>query len=163
MGVNKERRMGLSSMGRAWAGCAALAVALLGGCGGGAMTTIHNDAEFQATVIASHQVVLVDFYKGLCPTCIALDGVMDKLARDYKGKVVVAKFKLVQPYFVVTSQKLKDQYDIHFFPTAVLFADGKEVKRFIIKYDEKLYRKALDGLVGGPTPKSLPPTTQLAR
>ena len=152
--------MGLSIWGRAWAGCAVLGAVLLGGCAGGEMTPIRSEAEFDQLVLKSHKVVLVDFYKGWCPTCIAADGMMDKLARDYKGRGVVAKFELMRPWLVVTSPKLKEQYDIHFFPTVILFVDGKETIRFILNYDGAVYRKALDGQVGGPTTQKETPATR---
>src|ERR1035437_3975044 len=69
--------------------CAILCV-VAGGCGGDKMTPIGNAAEFQE-VLKADRPVLVDFYKGGCPTCILLGPTMDKLVEEYKGRVIVAK------------------------------------------------------------------------
>jgi thioredoxin 1 len=126
----------------ALAACTAVAMTLLG-CGGAKVTPLSSEAEFDAT-IRSPQPVLVDFYKGGCPTCVALDGTMDKLADEYRGRAIVAKFELMKPYFAVTSPELKKRYDISFFPTAVLFVNGQEVKRWVIHYEIKDYRQGLN-------------------
>jgi hypothetical protein len=55
---------------------------------------------------------------------------------------------LVQPYFAVTSPELKDKYDISFFPTVILFINGRETWRFLRDYDLDDYRKAMNEALG---------------
>ncbi len=129
--------------GSAVAAFAALAV-LAGGCAGGKVTRIADEAAFQKIVLGADQPVLVDFYKGGCATCIPLDGVMDQLVEDYKGRAVVAKFETMTGFFGIPSRQIKEKYDIVFFPTAILFVNGQEKKRWIIRYDINRYRKELD-------------------
>jgi thioredoxin 1 len=140
--------------GAAMAACAALAV-LAGGCAGGRVTRIADEAAFQQIVINADQPVLVDFYKGGCATCIPLDGVMDQLVEDYKGRAVIAKFETMTGFFGIPSRPIKERYDIVFFPTAILFVNGQEKKRWIIRYGINGYRKELDQVVS-------PATTQTA-
>ena len=129
--------------GRAMAACAVLAV-LAGGCAGGKVTRIADEAAFQKIVIEANQPVLVDFYKGGCATCIPLDGVMDQLVEDYKGRAVIAKFETMTGFFGIPSRQIKEKYDIVFFPTAILFVNGQEKKRWIIRYGINGYRREMD-------------------
>lgn len=134
---------------------AAVLVMLAGGCAGGKITRIADEAAFQQIVLATDQPVLVDFYKGGCATCIPLDGVMDQLVDEYKGRAVIAKFETMTAFFGIPSRQLKERYDIVFFPTAILFINGQEKKRWIIRYAINSYRKELDQHVS-------PATTQTA-
>ena len=117
---------------------------LAGGCAGGKVTRIADEAAFQKIVLDANQPVLVDFYKGGCATCIPLDGVMDQLVDEYKGRAVIAKFQTMTLFFGIPSRELKEKHDIVFFPTAILFINGQEKKRWIIRYGISGYRKELD-------------------
>lgn len=148
--LNGGRALG----GAAVAACAVLAM-LAGGCAGGKVTKIANEAAFQQIVIDANQPVLVDFYKGGCATCIPLDGVMDQLVEDYKGRAVIAKFETMTGFFAIPSKPIKERYDIVFFPTAILFVNGQEKKRWIIRYNINSYRKELDQVVSPATTQTV--------
>ncbi len=122
-----------------------------GGCADNHVTRLQDTAEFKQAILQSDKPVLVDFFKGGCPTCIPVDGMMATLDEEYKGRVTVAKFMLMQPYFAVTSPELREQYDIAFYPTVILFVNGQEKWRFISNYRMDDYRKAMDeALVAAP-------------
>ena len=150
-----ENRVGRSAV-PAVAGMIASAILsfVAGGCADGSATHLRDAAEVKQVVLQGDKPVLVDFYKGGCPSCIALDGLIDKLAEEYAGRVTVAKFRLVQPYFVVTSPELKDKYAISAFPTVILFVNGQETWRFQVDYDANDYRKAIDDALGHATTRT---------
>jgi thiol-disulfide isomerase/thioredoxin len=127
----------------------ALAILLAGGCASKDMRPIADRDEFQRQVLASDKPVLVDFYKGGgCPTCVLLHPILNQLADEYRGRVEFASFEAMTPFFQVTSQPLKDRYDIKYFPTAALFVNGQERQRWIIDYNIDSYRKVLDEAIG---------------
>jgi thioredoxin 1 len=140
--------------------CAAVlaAAAILGlaaaGCATDNVRQFSDVADFQAA-LASSQPVVVDFYKGGCPTCLALDPTMNDLARQYDGRAVVARFEIMKPYFVVTAPELKERYDIAMVPTVILFVKGKEQARWVMNYTIGDYQRELDKLV--PPPPAKPP------
>jgi thioredoxin 1 len=124
---------------------------LAAGCAGGKMTAVPNHAAFQEVVLASDKPVLVEFYKGACPTCILLKGPMNKLAEEYRGRAVVAKYHLMTAYFAVKDKQVRDAYDIRVYPTVVLFVDGKAVKTWAMHYGLEDYRRAVDAALGPAT------------
>jgi thioredoxin 1 len=137
---------------RAAVALCALALMVAAGCGGGAgARAVHiRDAQhFEDQVLEADKPVLVDFYKGGCPTCVALEPTFKKLSKEYEDRVVFASFELMKPYFAVTSAPVKEQYDIRFYPTVVLFVDGQEQERWALHYDIKDYRRSLDAALAG--------------
>jgi len=147
----------LSDRVRSLYGASLIAGAILalvaGGCGGANLTHIKDEADFQQQVIRAKQPVVVEFYKGGCPTCWLLEPTLDQLADEYRGRVTFANFELMMPYFLITSDALQKQYHIGLFPTVVLIVNGEEKKRWPMNYMIDDYRKVLNALVVAPTPK----------
>ena len=145
------------SMSRLAAGLAACvaAVLLAGGCGSDNVRDISTDREFQQLVLRADQPVMVEFYKGACPTCVALEPMMGQLADEYRGRVRFVRFELMKPYFEVTSDAIKHRYDIQVFPTEVLFVGGKEAARWPMDYDMDAYRSILNRVSRPPLRYSL--------
>jgi len=106
--------------------------------------TLKDEAEFKSTVTESDSPVLVDFYKGGCPACIALEPTINRLHDQYKDRMVVTRFMLVTPYFAVTSKEIQQRYNIVLFPTVILFDHHQEVKRWVTPHEESEYRQAMD-------------------
>ena len=111
-----------------------------------------TEGNFEREVLQASEPVLVDFYKGGCPTCLMLNPGLDQLAEEYQGRVLLAKFQLMTAYLVTTSVEIKKKYDIAFFPTVLLFVNGEEKRRWVMHYEMDDYRKALDEVAGPPLP-----------
>ncbi|HIB27856.1 MAG TPA: thioredoxin TrxA [Candidatus Thioglobus sp.] len=77
-----------------------------------------TDASFEADVINSSQTVLVDFWAEWCGPCKALAPVLDEIADEYDGKVVIAKVNVDE------NQQTPPKYGIRGIPTMLLFKDG---------------------------------------
>jgi thioredoxin 1 len=137
---------------------AVMLVALVaGGCGGGLVTNIRNEEEFQERVIEAKRPVLMDFYKGGCPTCVAIEPTMEHLAEDFGDRVLFARFQIITPFFGITNEYMKKEYRVAYYPTVVLFIDGKEKKRFVLVLNEDQCRQTLEELVGPPKAKEPKP------
>jgi len=146
-----------SASGKFAAGTGLLACAVLalvaGGCGSEKLLKIEDLADFQQTVLKAKRPVVVDFHKGGgCPPCKMLEPVLAQLCDEYQGRVIFARFELISAFFEVTSEELKAKYDIFYIPTAILFVNGKEVKRWPLDFMINDYRKVLDQYVGPPAP-----------
>jgi thioredoxin len=81
-----------------------------------------NETSLQK-LIENHQVVLVDFWTEWCGPCILMEGSLKEFAKQYEGKVVVAKVD------ATINSKLTKRYNVMGYPTLVLFFEGKEITR----------------------------------
>jgi len=84
-----------------------------------------TDAQFEQAVIQSDVPVLVDFWAPWCGPCQAVAPVLEELARDYAGKVKIAKVNTDE------NQTNAFGYGIQGIPTMVLFKNGSEVDRLV--------------------------------
>ena len=74
-------------------------------------------------LVASHDVVLVDFYADWCGPCKMLEPVVERLAEETGA--TVAKVD------VDANQQLASAYGVRGVPTLVLFADGTQVEEVV--------------------------------
>jgi thioredoxin 1 len=125
----------------------ALLVLAVGGCASKDVRPIDDFADFQHQILTADRPVLVDFYKGACPTCVTVEPMLNQLADEYRGKVNFMRFELMKPYFEVTSEKIRQQYKIQYFPTQILFIRGQARYRWVLDYNLDDYRSILDQAV----------------
>jgi len=77
-----------------------------------------TDDSFETDVINSSQTVLVDFWAEWCGPCKALAPVLDEIADEYDGRVVIAKVNVDE------NDQTPPKYGIRGIPTMLLFKDG---------------------------------------
>ncbi len=77
-----------------------------------------TDASFEADVINSSQTVLVDFWAEWCGPCKALAPVLDEIADEYDGKIIIAKVNVDE------NDQTPPKFGIRGIPTMLLFKDG---------------------------------------
>jgi thioredoxin-like negative regulator of GroEL len=69
---------------------------------------------------------------------------MDDLAREYWGRIKVARFMVMTRFFDEPSPEIKERYDIVYIPTVILFDKGVEVDRWRLVVMEDVYRYNLN-------------------
>jgi thioredoxin 1 len=82
-----------------------------------------TDTEFESQVLGSDKPVLVDFWASWCGPCLAIAPIVEQLAEDYEGKLVVAKMD------VDKSPATPGKYGIRAIPTLIVFKDGQVVEQ----------------------------------
>lgn len=97
-----------------------------------------TDSNFQSEVLDSSEPVLVDFWAEWCMPCRMLAPTIEKIAKDYAGKVKVGKVD------TDANREVAMKYGISAIPTVILFKDGQVSQKFVGLRQEKDFKEALD-------------------
>jgi thioredoxin-like negative regulator of GroEL len=111
---------------------------------------IAGSDEFQDLIARADQPVLMVFNKTGCPTCVLLKPQLERLAAEYRGRILFARYKHVSAWMKVTSWRILRQYGVYFVPTVILFVRGQERERWVLHYGIDSYRRALNEALGLP-------------
>lgn len=103
--------------------------------------------EFERLIREAPVPVLVDFHASWCAPCRWLEPVLDELAREGRGRFVVAKVDVDQ------APGVAERLRIASVPTVILFREGVEVGRSL-----GVEPKRLREMVGLPGPETGPDT-----
>ncbi len=87
------------------------------------MSTQVTDGTFDALVLKSSIPVLLDFWAPWCGPCRAIAPVIDELAVEYEGKVLIAKMDVDE------NSATPSRYGIRAIPTFILFKNGQVVEQ----------------------------------
>jgi thioredoxin 2 len=82
-----------------------------------------GDNNLEKVVAESDLPVLVDFYADWCGPCKAMAPILDEVARDRAGEVLVTKLDTDR------NPTMAVRFAIRGIPTLIVFRDGKEVRR----------------------------------
>lgn len=80
-----------------------------------------TDATFETAVLKSELPVIVDFWAPWCQPCKMVAPILDKLAKEYAGKLIVAKVNTDD------NQKYALQYNVEGIPTMLFIWQGKVI------------------------------------
>ncbi|MEM1589532.1 MAG: thioredoxin [Candidatus Bathyarchaeia archaeon] len=100
-----------------------------------------KDSSFNE-VVSGNKLVLVDFYADWCMPCRMMAPVVEELAREYAGKVLVGKINVDE------NPATADRFQVFSIPTLIIFKFGREVDRIVgfvpKKQVESLLKKYLE-------------------
>jgi thioredoxin 1 len=97
-----------------------------------------TDAAFEKTVLESSLPVIVDFWAPWCGPCKMVAPVLDKLAKEFAGELLVAKVNTDE------NPEWAMQYGVQGIPTMLLIYDGKIVNRQVGALPEPMLRDVVD-------------------
>ena len=91
----------------------------------GNATITLNQTNFETTVLQSKVPVLVDFWAEWCGPCRMISPLLEQIANDHAGKVVVGKVNVDQ------EQALASKYGIQSIPAFFIFKNGQVTDQFV--------------------------------
>lgn len=83
-----------------------------------------TDSNF-SKVVGENSLVLVDFFADWCMPCRMMAPIVEELAKEYAGKVLVGKINVDE------NPATADQFQVFSIPTLVIMKSGEEVDRIV--------------------------------
>jgi thioredoxin 1 len=93
-----------------------------------------TDASFEKDVLQSALPVIVDFWAPWCGPCKIVAPILDKLAGEYEGKLIVAKINTDE------HAEWMQKFGIQGIPTMLFVSGGKVVHRQVGALPERMLR-----------------------
>jgi thioredoxin 1 len=100
-----------------------------------------DDASFEQKVLQAKTPVLVDFWAPWCRPCIMAAPVLEELAKEYAGRITVAKLDVDQ------NARTAAQYNIMAIPNLIIFKGGKPVSQIVGYKPKAELKKDLDAVL----------------
>lgn len=97
-----------------------------------------TDAAFEETVLKSSLPVIVDFWAPWCGPCRMVAPILDKLAKELSGKLVVAKVNTDE------NPEWATKYGVQGIPTMLFVSGGKIAFRQVGALPEASLREAVN-------------------
>jgi len=100
-----------------------------------------TDATFEAEVLNSQLPVLVDFWADWCGPCKQIAPILEKLAKEFAGKIRIAKVD------VDHNPQLQNAFQVMSIPTLMFVKSGKIVGQQAGALPEHILRDAINQLI----------------
>ena len=97
-----------------------------------------TDATFEETVLKSSLPVVVDFWAPWCGPCRMVAPILEKIAREQEGKLVIAKVNTDE------DPEWAGKFGVQGIPTMLFIANGKLVHRQVGALPEPILRSIMD-------------------
>ena len=102
---------------------------------------IFTDKDFKEKVLESKTPVVVDFWAPWCGPCKMVSPIIEELAKEYDGKVVIGKMNTDE------NVETAGQYSVMSIPTVMLFKEGKPVQALIGVQGKQTYKKEIEKIL----------------
>ncbi len=100
-----------------------------------------TDAAFEKVVLKSDLPVVVDFWAPWCGPCRMVAPILDKIAKEKAGKLIVAKVNTDE------NAQWAINYGVQGIPTMLFISNGKVIRKQVGALPEPMLRQVLDSFL----------------
>lgn len=100
-----------------------------------------DEQSFDTAVLQNEVPVLVDFWAEWCGPCRAVAPILDEIAADHSGKIVIAKVNVDE------NPGLAQRFRITSIPAMKVFKNGDEVREIIGAMPKQKIEEYLEGII----------------
>ncbi len=101
-----------------------------------------DDSRFSKEILGSNIPALVDFWASWCRPCLAIAPVIAELAKEYEGRIKVAKLNVEENF------QTPGQYGVRGIPTLILFKNGRVFDQVVGAVSKERLRGMLERGLG---------------
>jgi thioredoxin 1 len=101
-----------------------------------------TDAAFEKTVLQNPLPVIVDFWAPWCGPCKMVAPMLDKIAKEMAGRLIVAKVNTDE------NSEWAMKYEVQGIPTMLFVFGGKIVHRQVGALPERILRESVEEFLG---------------
>ena len=105
------------------------------------MAAVFTDDNFAEEVLDSKIPVLVDFFAVWCGPCQAIAPVLEKLAKEFDGKVKIGKMDVDQ------NPQTPAKYGVRGIPNLIIIKDGEVVEQLVGALPEEELRAKIESQI----------------
>lgn len=96
--------------------------------------------NFKSEILESDKLAVVDFYADWCGPCQMMAPVVEKLAAEYDGSVIVGKLNVDE------ESDISRQYRVMSIPTIIFFKNGEVADKIIGAVSEEELKEKIEKL-----------------
>ncbi|OQW62660.1 MAG: thiol reductase thioredoxin [Proteobacteria bacterium HN_bin10] len=100
-----------------------------------------DDSTWEAEVLKSPGLVMVDFWAVWCGPCQMVAPIVDELAAEYGDKLRVLKLNTDE------NPEVAGRYQIMSIPTILFFKNGQQVEKLIGARPKRQFKEVIDSLL----------------
>ncbi|MBP7460026.1 MAG: thioredoxin [Candidatus Delongbacteria bacterium] len=89
------------------------------------LQVLHLNGDNFSPALEKYPLILLDFWAEWCHPCRMLGPVLEELALEYQGRVVIAKVNIDQ------DPDLAQSYQVESIPTIMILKQGNPVERWV--------------------------------
>ena len=104
----------------------------------GKVQSVKEVDQFDQLISDPERAVLVDFWAEWCGPCKMLSPVIERLAREYDGRMNFVKVNIDE------FPEISNRYKVRSIPTTIIFRQGKAASRFTGFKPEQAFRPHLE-------------------
>ena len=97
-----------------------------------------DERNYDEALVAAEGVMMVDFWAEWCAPCRMIAPILEEIAKEYEGKLLVAKLDVDE------NPKTAMRYRVMSIPTVILFKDGQPVEVLVGAQPKRNYQAKIE-------------------